>query len=163
MLERAVGYLNGVVEHLRLLARELRPMLLQDLGLADSLTSLAAGMTSSERAVAVRLVTPIPRLADDLELAVYRIAQEALTNAVRHADARSIVASLARTDGHLRLEVRDDGRGFDVVTRSGDALGLTGMQERAAALGGTLAVESVVGQGTVVTLECPVEKRAGIA
>jgi PAS domain S-box-containing protein len=163
VLERAVGYLNGVVEHLRLLARELRPMLLQDLGLADSLTSLAAGMTSSEREVTVRLVTPIPRLADDLELAVYRIAQEALTNAVRHADARSVVASLTRVDGHLRLEVRDDGRGFDVVTRSGDALGLTGMQERAAALGGTLAVESVVGQGTVVTLECPVEARSGIA
>jgi PAS domain S-box-containing protein len=156
VLARAVGYLNAVVEHLRLLARELRPMLLQDLGLADSLASLAAGMTSSERSVTLRLLTPIPRLADGVELAVYRIAQEALTNAVRHSQARAITASLTRVDGHLRLEVRDDGCGFDVVTRSSDALGLTGMQERAVALGGSLAVDSVVGQGTVVTLECPV-------
>ena len=115
VLDRAVGYLSAVVEHLRLLARELRPMLLQDLGLADSLSSLAAGMTSPEQEVTVRLGTPIPRLADDVELAVYRIAQEALTNAVRHSEARSIAATLTRADDALRLEVRDDGCGFDVV------------------------------------------------
>jgi signal transduction histidine kinase len=157
VLDRAIGYLNAVVEHLRILARELRPMMLQDLGLADSLASLAAGMTSAERDVRVHLLVPIPRLDDDLELTVYRIAQEAMTNAVRHADAGSIVATLSRDDGHLRLEVRDDGCGFDVVARGTDALGLTGMQERAAALGGRLAVESAVGRGTVVTLACPLE------
>ena len=156
VLERAVAYLHTVVEHLRLLARELRPMLLQDLGLADGLASLAAGLTTRERDVAVRVVTPIPRLADDVELAVYRIAQEALTNAVRHAEARKVVATVTCRDGDLRLEIRDDGRGFDVDARSGDALGLTGMQERAAALGGRLSVVSAVGEGTVVTLTCPV-------
>jgi PAS domain S-box-containing protein len=159
VLERAVAYLHTVVEHLRLLARELRPMLLQDLGLVDSLASLATGLTTPERDVAVRVVTPIPRLVDDVELAVYRIAQEALTNAVRHADARKIVAIVTCHEGELHLEMRDDGRGFDVDARGGDALGLTGMRERAIALGGRLSVASVVGEGTVVTLTCPVTQR----
>src|SRR4029077_2617819 len=90
-VSRAVGYVNDVVEHLRILARELRPMLLHDLGLEASLGSLAAGLGTRERPVEIRLATTIPRLAEDVELAVYRIAQEALTNAVRHADAQSIV------------------------------------------------------------------------
>jgi PAS domain S-box-containing protein len=161
VLDRAVGYLTTVVEHLRLLARELRPMLLQDLGLADSLTSLAAGMTSEAQHVTVRLATPIPRLEDDVELAVYRIAQEALTNAVRHSDARTIAAMLTCDDGALHLEVRDDGRGFDPVTS--DALGLTGMRERAAALGGRLVIDSSAGRGTVITLACPVAERADLS
>jgi len=157
VLDRAVGYVHGVVEHLRLLARELRPMLLHDLGLADSLASLASAMTSAERRVDARLLTPIPRLSDEVELAVYRIAQEALSNAVRHADAREIVVTIARGDGQLCLEVSDDGRGFDAADRNGDELGLTGMRERAAALGGWLAVDSAVGRGTTVRLRFPLE------
>jgi PAS domain S-box-containing protein len=150
---RAVGYLNDVVEHLRVLARELRPMILHDLGLEASLGSLAAGLSTPERPVAVELGTPIPRLAEDVELAVYRIAQEALTNAVRHADARSIVVSVTAHNGHLRLAVSDDGRGFDPRARNPQALGLAGMQERATALGGHFSVASAPGAGTTVAVE----------
>lgn len=152
---RAVGYLNDVVEHLRVLARELRPMILHDLGLEASLGSLAAGLSTPERPVAVELATPIPRLAEDVELALYRIAQEALTNAVRHADARSIVVSLTARDGHLRLAVSDDGRGFDPRARTAHALGLAGMQERATALGGRFTIASAPGAGTTIAIEWP--------
>ncbi len=150
---RAVGYVNDVVEHLRVLARELRPMILHDLGLEASLGSLAAGLSTPERPVTVELAAPIPRLAEDVELAVYRIAQEALTNAVRHADAQAIVVSVTARNGHLRLAVTDDGRGFDPVARSPQALGLAGMQERATALGGRLTIASGPGAGTTVALE----------
>lgn len=150
---RAVGYLNDVVEHLRVLARELRPMILHDLGLEASLGSLAAGLSTPERPIAVELASPIPRLAEDVELAVYRIAQEALTNAVRHADARSIVVSVTVLDGHLRLAVSDDGRGFDSLARSPQALGLAGMHERATALGGRFSIASAPGAGTTIAVE----------
>jgi len=150
---RAIGYVNDVVEHLRVLARELRPMILHDLGLEASLRSLATGLSTPERPVAVELATPIPRLAEDVELAIYRIAQEALTNAVRHADARSIVVSVAARDDYLRLAVSDDGRGFDPHARSPQALGLAGMQERATAVGGQLTIASAPGAGTTVALE----------
>ena len=161
-VDRAVGYVNDVVEHLRVLARELRPMLLHDLGLEVSLGALAAGLTTPERPVEARLARPIPRLPEDVELAAYRIAQEALTNAVRHADARSIVLSVSARDDHLRLEVRDDGRGFDPRGRSAEALGLAGMQERATALGGRFAIESTPGAGTVVSLEWTAARRRNL-
>ncbi len=72
---------------------------------------------------------------------------------MRHADAGAIVLSVAANDEHLRLEVRDDGRGFDPQERSADALGLAGMQERAAALGGRVTIDSTLGRGTIVAFE----------
>ncbi len=158
-LDRITGYLNEVVEHLRLLARELRPMLLRDLGLEGSLRSLLEGMSLPSRTVTARFLTAIPRLEEDTEVAVYRIAQEALANAVRHASARSIVLTLAVADDALRLEVRDDGRGFVADDRRREALGLVSMQERALALGGRFEVWSEPGRGTAVRLECPVPVR----
>ncbi len=160
---RAVGYVNDVVEHLRVLARELRPMLLHDLGLEASLGALAVGFTTPDRPVELRIATAVPRVAEDVELAVYRIAQEALANAVRHADARRIVVSVAADHDRLRLEVRDDGRGFDPHRRSGPALGLAGMQERATALGGRLAIDSSPGRGTTVALECTAASASCVA
>jgi PAS domain S-box-containing protein len=158
-LGRVTRYLDEIVEHVRRLAGELRPMLLADLGLEGSLRSLAAGMTSATTAVRATFRSAIPRLADDTELSVYRIAQEALANALRHARARSIEVTLGVRLGALCLEVRDDGRGFDRGMRRTDSLGLASMEERALALGGRLEIVSAPGEGTVVRLTCPLKMR----
>jgi PAS domain S-box-containing protein len=161
-LERIARYLNEVVEHLRLLARDLRPMLLRDLGLEGSLRSLAEGMSSEATRVAAEFETAIPRLGEETELAIYRVAQEALANAVRHARAQAIVVTLGVRDGQLRLEVRDDGCGFAPQARARTcALGLASMEERALALGGRFEVSSEPGRGTAVRLACPLAPRAG--
>jgi PAS domain-containing protein len=121
-LTRVSRYLGEVVEHLRLLAGELRPLLLHDLGLEQP---ALAGPRARERhdEHPDRLRDLRPRLAEALEVTVYRIAQEALTNALRHAQARSIRLELATRLGRLRLEVRDDGCGFDPSRRRTTALG----------------------------------------
>jgi signal transduction histidine kinase len=107
--------------------------------------------------------TPIPRLGEDVEVAVYRIAQEAITNAVRHASAKEIVVTLAAADGVLSVEVRDDGCGFEVKARQRDALGLVSMEERALAVGGKLQVSSTPGRGTAIVLTCPLIRRVPAA
>jgi PAS domain S-box-containing protein len=157
-LARVGQHLNELGEHLRLVARELRPMLLHDLGLEDSMRSLGAGMSTTAR-ITTRVPTPIPRLGEDVEVAVYRIAQEAITNAVRHANATEIVVTLAAAEGVLTVEIRDDGRGFEVKTRQRDGLGLVSMEERALAVGGKLQVSSTPGRGTSVVLTCPLIRR----
>ncbi|MCC6766537.1 MAG: PAS domain S-box protein [Deltaproteobacteria bacterium] len=157
-LARVGRQLNELGEHLRLLARELRPMLLHDLGLEDSVRSLAAGM-STTTPVTTRVPTPIPRLGDDVEVAVYRIVQEAITNALRHANAHEIVVTLAAAEGVLTVEIRDDGGGFEPQTRQRDALGLVSMEERALAIGGRMQVVSAPGRGTTILVTCPLIRR----
>jgi PAS domain S-box-containing protein len=158
---RVVRYLNELVEHLRLLARDMRPMLLRDLGLEGSLRSLADGMASPATRVRAEFPTPVPRLDEDIELAVYRIAQEALANAARHADATAIVVTLSVAAGRIVLEVCDDGRGFEAEPGTHvAALGLVSMRERALALGGVFEVVSAPGEGTLVRLDCPLVSRA---
>ena len=147
------GYLGEVVEHLRLLAGELRPMLLHDLGLEGSLRSLALGLSNDTITIEAVLPTRVPRLEETAEVTVYRIAQEALANALRHAHARTVTLELATDQGRLRLEVRDDGCGFDPAHRRTTALELLSMEERALALGGRLAVTSVPSEGTTIVLE----------
>jgi len=158
-LGRAVGYMNEVVDHLRGLARELRPLPLHELGLEDALRSLAAGISSITTPVALAVPTPIPRLAEETEVGIYRVAHEAISNAVRHAKARTIALRLDTTDGQLRLQVEDDGCGFDVHGSRGTAIGLSSMEERALALGGHLTVQSEPGKGTQVTFTCDLELR----
>ena len=153
-LARVGRHLNDLGEHLRLVARELRPMLLHDLGLEDSVRSLAAGMSTTTR-ITTHVPTPIARLGEEIEVAVYRIVQEAISNALRHAHADEIVVTLAASEGVLRAEIRDDGRGFDANARHREALGLVSMEERALAVGGKLQVISSPGRGTTVVLTCP--------
>jgi signal transduction histidine kinase len=157
-LARVGRHLNELGEHLRLVARELRPMLLHDLGLEDSVRSLAAGMSTTTR-ITTRFPTPIPRLNEDVEVAVYRIVQEAITNVLRHANAREVTVSLAASEGVLQVEIRDDGCGFEVKARQRESLGLVSMEERALAIGGKLHVVSAPGRGTSVVLTCPLIRR----
>jgi signal transduction histidine kinase len=106
--------------------------------------------------IEIRVADP-PRLGPERGGEVFRIAQEALQNAVRHAGAEHIEVRLGRRDGRLALTVADDGRGFDTDAGAvrGRRLGLTSMEERAAALGGALEIASRPGGGTRVQLEVP--------
>jgi PAS domain S-box-containing protein len=159
-LGRIGRYVTEVSEHLRQLARQLRPMLLRDLGLEESLHSLAEGMTAAGTRVDARFPTVIPRLREETEIGVYRIAQEALANAARHAGAATIHLTLAVQGARLTLEISDDGAGFlPDERRSTGALGLVGMEERALALGGEFDLRSTPGCGTTVRFACPVEVR----
>lgn len=154
---QATRHLTEVIEHLRMVSRELRPMMLSDLGLRDSLRAFATNLSSLQRHVTARFPTAIPRLDDETEIAVYRVAQESLANALRHADARTIDLLLRIDEGTLLLEVRDDGRGFDRSAPRTDSLGIASMEERALALGGRLEIATSPGRGTCVRLQCPVK------
>ena len=154
-LDRVSRHLYEIVEHVRQLAGELRPMLLADLGLVGGLRSLVAGMATDTTAVHGHFASGIPRLADDVELGLYRIAQEALANAMRHAGAERVDVTLDLRRECLALEVRDDGCGFDPGDRRAEALGLTSMAERAQALGGRFEILSQPGEGTTVRVALP--------
>jgi signal transduction histidine kinase len=145
----------GALENVRDLAVELRPASLDDFGLAAALERLAA--TLRERSgidVAVE-VNLDARLTDDAETAVYRFVQEALTNVVKHAEATQVSVVVGRREGGVSAVVEDDGRGFDSAEVRHDALGLVGMRERLALLGGTLAIESRAGHGTALNAFVP--------
>jgi len=152
--ERVSRYLNALVEHLRLLARDLQPLPLRDYGLVDGLRSMVAGLSSETVSVSAVFPTEIPRLEESLEVAIYRFAQEAVINAVRHADASTIDLVVSVEGDMLGLEVRDDGCGFD-RDQCQDALGLVSMEERVLALGGKFTLESTPGAGTTVGMTCP--------
>jgi PAS domain S-box-containing protein len=144
------------------LARGLHPSLLDDLGLVAVLKRHAAEAAEA-LAIPIRVRTKglgSRRLPRAVETALYRIAQEALTNVARHAVAKRVEMVLSRADGTVRLVVRDDGRGFDPLARargarSPHALGLLGIRERAAALGGTASIDSTPGRGTSVAVAVP--------
>jgi signal transduction histidine kinase len=95
------------------------------------------------------------RLPPAVEAALYRIAQEALTNCVRHAQAQGASLVLVRRDGQVTLVVEDDGRGMPATLPSGRHLGLAGMRERATMLGGTFHVESAPGRGSTIQVAIP--------
>jgi signal transduction histidine kinase len=154
-LERLRDLAQEAMEELRSLVFELRPPNLESEGLAAALRKHVDVLRRVYRREIAVEVTGRPPRAPELEREVFRIAQEALQNALRHADAARLEVGLEASDGRLRLTVRDDGIGFDPQASGirSRRLGLTSMEERAEAIGGTLAIESRVGEGTTVRLE----------
>jgi two-component system, NarL family, sensor kinase len=148
---------GAALEETRVAIAGLRPTVLDDLGLVASLESMARAVED----VQVEADVSPCDLPDHLETAVYRIAQEALTNAVRHAEAQQVHVRLFQSADGVLLQVRDDGRGFDVAAqaeadpRVGGGYGLAGMRERAELVGGRLAVRSTPGVGTTIELLLP--------
>ncbi|MDP3699900.1 MAG: histidine kinase [Hylemonella sp.] len=148
---------------MRRLAYGLRPSMLDDLGLAPALRWMAE--QTAQRSGLVLRFEPggaEVRLAPDIEIAVFRIAQEALNNIVRHAQAHTVQMTLSREGGTLVLSVQDDGRGFDLAAMraravAGGSLGVLGMEERAMLIGAELLIESEPGQGTRLRLRCPMQ------
>jgi|HubBroStandDraft_6_1064221.scaffolds.fasta_scaffold185474_2 signal transduction histidine kinase len=153
----SVAALSGEAHaELRAVISGLAPPELGEHGLAESLRRYAA-LAGMVQGVKVRFcASDIPALGAGRDAAVYRIAQEALHNALRHSGARQIEISLHRTARRVVLEVTDDGRGFSPDAPA-PGLGLASMRERAAAAGSTLSIDSAPGSGTRVTLALPVD------
>jgi PAS domain S-box-containing protein len=152
--------MDTMIKTVRRIATELRPGMLDDLGLAASIEWLARDFEKRTGIVCeVSVSSPDLPLPRDQSLALFRIFQEALTNVARHAGAQHIEVHLAATPEALTLQVHDDGRGIQADEISGlHSLGLLGMQERAQRLGGTFDIQGVPGDGTIVTVSIPVKQ-----
>ena len=162
--QKARTRLNDAIAQLRHLVAELRPLVLDDLGIGPALRALAGQMGASSPAdISLDLEfgyesgTASARLHADVEEATYRVVQESLNNAVKHSGARAISVSVAERDAEISIEVRDDGVGFDP-----DALhagfGLIGMRERLQLVGGRLRLDASPGGGTTVRATIPIRR-----
>jgi signal transduction histidine kinase len=140
---------------MRLLLFELRPPLLQQHGLEAALRERLQAVETRSGLVTDFLAEGNTRLAPDQEQDLYRLAQEALNNVLKHAHASHVSVRLSVTQAATVLSVADDGVGFDASLRGIEGLGLRGMRERAERLGGTLRIQSAPGQGTRIEVEAP--------
>jgi two-component system, NarL family, sensor histidine kinase UhpB len=158
MLEQIASAARDGLDDVRRIARELRPEALDDLGLINALITLCRRV-SDQGGIRVEqhFESGLPPLTPEAELVIYRIAQESLTNAIRHADPSTVQVSLASQPGGVVLTVRDDGCGMSNAPPQ-DTAGISGMRERALLLHGRLSIDSQPGQGTQVTLEIPVDQ-----
>jgi two-component system sensor histidine kinase UhpB len=139
---------------------ELRPALLDELGLMPALRWYVAQMSDLWGLDIELEGAKLGRLPDHIELAAFRIVQEAISNCARHADPAHVRVKVLVADGRLHLDVEDDGVGFDAMevaarARTGEAVGLEGMRERAELAGGMFHVDSVPGRGTRVVAQIP--------
>lgn len=147
--------LQGTLDDIRRIVRKLRPEALDDLGLVNALIALASRIAQqSEVKLERELDGHLPSLSPEQELVVYRVAQEALFNTIRHAGASTARIALVSKDKALVLTVSDDGRGMPNGVEAGS--GISGMRERALLVGANLSIDSQSKCGTEVRLEIPV-------
>ncbi|GAA0959952.1 HAMP domain-containing sensor histidine kinase [Actinocorallia libanotica] len=140
----------------RRLARRLRPDVLEDLGLSSALISLSTEIAAHTGLAVTRRFPPgLPPLDPEVELVLYRVAQEGLTNVARHADAEHAELELHRADDAVVLRLSDDGHGIGAVR---EGAGIRGMRERALLVGGRLSVGPNPGGGTLLTLTIPLSR-----
>lgn len=164
VLTQAAEQATEEIAQLRALITDLRPVALDELGIAAALEALV-DRTGRMSGLQIRIATDftagrtIERHVPELETAIYRLVQEALSNAVKHAGAGRIDVTVSDRDDFVRLVVEDDGRGFDVRAPTGGGFGLTGMHERVALEHGTLRVVSRPGEGTRAEATLPARRR----
>jgi signal transduction histidine kinase len=152
---QAADGLGEEIEKLQALITELRPAALDEIGLAAALESLAARTTTLQGIeVELQIGLESDRLPRELESTAYRLVQEGLTNVVKHAAAERALVRVELAADRLEIEVKDDGRGFDLSGTS-RGFGLVGMRERATLLGGSLEISSASGAGTTVRAVLP--------
>ncbi|HKU62113.1 MAG TPA: GAF domain-containing sensor histidine kinase [Gemmatimonadales bacterium] len=160
-LDQVLGLIDAGIRSIRNVTNDLRPSLLDDLGLLPALRSLAAEF-AERSGIRATFAAPasLPELSDPAELALFRALQEALANVARHAEATAVEIDLSAGAGRVLLRVRDDGRGFpaeplDAYERRGH-MGLAGMRERIGALGGSVRTQGPSGGGALVEVSVPV-------
>jgi signal transduction histidine kinase len=154
-LEYVIALTEAGLAEMRALIFELRPESLATEGLVAALSKQVAVLRTRYKLTVDAQLGEEPDLSLEGKQALYRIAQEALHNIIKHAHARTVLLRLSRQDGELLLEVCDDGRGFDPSELFPGHLGLHSIQERAARLGGTCSIESAPAQGTCLRVRIP--------
>jgi PAS domain S-box-containing protein len=160
-MDLAISLARRTVAEIRRVLGGLRPTVLDDFGLERGLRAYADGLAAGDLAVTFQSSLGSERFASSVEIALFRLAQEALTNVRRHAGVKAARLRLERTDTTLVLEVEDAGRGFDLTApeqcdRAGEHMGLLSMRERIAQIGGTFELGSRCGMGTLIRAVVPV-------
>jgi signal transduction histidine kinase len=152
--------INRTIASTRRISSELRPLILDDLGLAAAVEWLTQSFSERTKVnCALEVSEPEPDLRDPLASAIFRIVQESLTNAAKHAKASQVKVGLKVDDHAVLVTISDDGVGFSVDNpRKPHSYGLLGLRERAYLLGGTAAITSEPGQGTTVKVEIPLQQ-----
>ena len=159
-LETAIALCSDTLEDTRNLSRLLRPPILDDLGLEAALRWLARSQSESGGMEVALEIEPLPVLDSDLQTLLFRVAQEALNNVAKHAQAQHALLRLVARGGHLQLQLVDDGRGCDpeaAVLSGGSGLG--GMRERLRLYDGRLELHSAPGEGTRLRAVVPLNVR----
>lgn len=161
-LEELRELTRGALAEMRTLLLELRPAALAESNLAELLRQLTQAIGGRSRLPIALMIEGERPLPPEIQVALYRIAQEALNNIYKHAGADQVTIHLSYPGQAVRLSIEDDGRGFDPVDLKPQTLGLGIMRERAQKIGAALTVESQIGEGTAVTVHCPIanEKEA---
>ncbi len=154
MLDRALSITRIGLDETRRALQDLRATPLEDMGLALAVREMAVNMAErSTWSLSLNVQEPLPAVPPEVEQCFYRVAQEAMENIHRHAQAQRVTVHLAHKSGQLVLEISDDGQGIsDPPPAAADRFGLQGMQERADMIGGHLQVQSQPGQGTTIRL-----------
>jgi signal transduction histidine kinase len=155
--EEAMAQLEGQINELNRLINDLRPAALERLGLAGALRALAEESSARGGAEVETTIEIGEEPGRDEERLVYRLVQEALTNAVKHANASHVTVSVQEEDDEIQIAIRDDGEGFDQSTPT-SGRGLTGMRERIELIGGEIEVSSKPGEGTEISARVPLQK-----
>jgi PAS domain S-box-containing protein len=152
LVEQIQQLTSGTLSELRVLLLELRPQTMEQVRLPQ-LTTLLVNATRSRRNVDIQTdIDDLPSLPADIQLAFYRIMQEALNNIVKHTHATQTRLSLKKSDGGLRLFVEDNGHGFDPLIIPNSSMGMSIMRERAESIHATLEVNSTIGHGTTINV-----------
>lgn len=161
--ETMCSLIDNTINDVRDMAYRLRPRLLDDLGLTDALDSLLSDFEKRSNVSCVFKHEKIPEINDTLATALYRIGQEAVTNALRHSNAATITVELKNDDEGIILTIQDDGCGFSLVKNQElNGFGLEGMRERANLVGGKLDIVSQLSQGTSICCKVKVSKNERI-
>jgi signal transduction histidine kinase len=167
-LDRRIARTQELVEHsvkiVHRFARELRPTVLDDLGLIPALHTFMKGFRE-ETGISVSLsaFAAVEQINGDKRTVLYRVAQEALTNAARHSHASRVNVQIDKVNGAICMKIKDNGKGFNkervLQAKKGKRLGLLGMRERLEMVGGNFSISSVLGKGTTVVAQIPLMNR----